>query len=58
MVRKDKLDEGNIEALLRSLRTAAASHPELEEEIYSSASYFENNQERMRYPAFRRQQHS
>jgi hypothetical protein len=55
MVRKDKLEAGNIEALLRSLRTAAVSHPELQEEVRTEASYFENNKERMRYPKFRKQ---
>jgi hypothetical protein len=55
MMRKDKLDEGDIGALLRSLRTAAVSHPELEEEIRTEASYFENNKERMCYPEFRKQ---
>lgn len=55
MVRKDKLDEGKIEALLRSLHSAAASYPELAEEIRTAASYFDNNKERMRYPEFRKQ---
>jgi hypothetical protein len=56
MVRKDKLDEGKIEALVRSLRLVAASHPELAEEIRTEANYFESNKERMRYPEFRKQQ--
>lgn len=55
MVRKDKLDEGKIEALVRSLHSAAASHPELAEEIRTQANYFESNKERMRYPEFRKQ---
>ena len=55
MVRKDKLDEGKIEALLRSLRVVAASHPELAEEIRTEANNFESNKERMRYPEFRKQ---
>lgn len=55
MVRKDKLDEGKIEAFVRSLRVVAASHPELAEEIRTEANYFESNKERMRYPAFRKQ---
>jgi hypothetical protein len=55
MVRKDKLDEGRIEALVRSLRSVAASHPELAEQILTEANYFESNQERMRYPEFRKQ---
>jgi hypothetical protein len=55
MVRKDKLDDGKIEALVRSLRLGAASHPELAEEIRTQAQYFETNKERMRYPQFRKQ---
>ena len=54
MVRKDKLDDGNIEALIRLLRSAAASHPDLAEEICTETNYFETNKERMRYPEFRK----
>jgi hypothetical protein len=54
MVRKDKLDEGKIEPLVRSLRSVALSHPELAQEIGTEANYFESNKERMRYPKFRR----
>ena len=53
--RKDKLDDGKIEALVRSLRSVAASHPELAEEILTEANYFEGHKERMRYPKFREQ---
>jgi hypothetical protein len=55
MVRKDKLDQGKIERLVASLRTQAASHPELAEDIRIEANYFEDNKERMRYPKFRKQ---
>ena len=55
MVRKDKLDNGKIERLVASLRSLAASHPDLAEDIFTEANYFENNQERMRYPKFRKQ---
>jgi len=55
MVRKDKLDQGKIERLVASLRTQAASHPELAEDIRIEANYFEDNKERMRYPGFRKQ---
>jgi hypothetical protein len=55
MVRKDKLDDGKIEALVRSLRSMAASHPELAEQILAEANYFQGNKERMRYPEFREQ---
>lgn len=33
----------------------AASRPELAEDIRTEANYFEANQERMRYPKFRKQ---
>ena len=55
MVRKDKLDNGRIEGLVRLLRSAAPSHPELAEQIRTEANYFESNKERMRYPEFRKQ---
>jgi hypothetical protein len=55
MVRKDKLDDGKIEALIRLLRAAADAHPDLAEEIGAGINYFETNKERMRYPEFREQ---
>jgi hypothetical protein len=55
MVRKDKRDDGKIEALICLLRTAAAAHPDLAEEIGAEINYFETNKERMRYPEFRDQ---
>jgi hypothetical protein len=55
MVKKDKLDQGKIERLVPSLRSQAASHPELAEDIRTEANYFEDNKERMRYPKFRKQ---
>jgi hypothetical protein len=50
-----KLDEGQIEKLIRSLRSIDASDPELAEKIRSEADYFGKNAVRMRYPKFRRQ---
>ena len=55
MVRKDKLDDGKIEALIRLLRATAGTHPDLAEEIDTEIHYFETNQARMRYPEFREQ---
>jgi hypothetical protein len=55
MVRKDKLDEGKIERLVALLRSQAASHPELAQDLRTEANYFEDNKERMRYPKFRKQ---
>ena len=55
MVRKDKLDEGKIERWVALLRSQAASHPALAEDLRTEAHYFEDNKERMRYPKFRKQ---
>jgi hypothetical protein len=55
MVRNDKLDEGKIERLVALLRSQAASHPELAQDLRTEANYFEDNKERMRYPTFRKQ---
>lgn len=55
MVRKNKLDNGEIEALVASLRSVVASHPEIAEDIRTEATYFQDNKERMRYPKFRQQ---
>ena len=55
MVRKDNLDNGKSERLVASLRSLAASHPDLAKDILTEANYFENNQDRMRYPKFRKQ---
>ncbi len=48
-------DNGEIAALVASLRSVAASHPELAEDIRAKATYFQDNKERMRYPKFRQQ---
>jgi hypothetical protein len=53
MVRKDKLDDGKIEALIRLLRAVADAHPDLAEEMGAEINYFETNKERMRYREFR-----
>ena len=55
MIHQDKLDEGKIEKLVRSLRMIHSPHAELEETIRTEAGYFEKNAARMRYPEFRRQ---
>src|SRR6516225_7171675 len=52
MVRKDKLDDGKIEALIRLLRSAEAPHPDLAQDIHTEINYFETNKERTRYPKF------
>jgi hypothetical protein len=52
---KDKLDQGEIESLVASLRSLEASYPGLVDTIHKEANYFEANKERMRYPKFRQQ---
>src|SRR5262249_3685393 len=55
MRQQDKLDQGQIDKLVRSLRSVEPSHAELAEKIRTEADYFEKNSARMRYPEFRRQ---
>ena len=55
MTHQHKLDEGQIEKLVRYLRSLATAHPELADKINGKADYFANHAERMRYPEFRRQ---
>ena len=55
MGEKDKLDNGDIESLVASLPSLAASYSAWAKEIQTEANYFETNQERMRYPKFRQQ---
>jgi len=55
MRQQDKLDNGQIEKLVRSLRSIETANPELAETIQTEADYFEKNADRMRYPEFRRQ---
>lgn len=50
-----KLDGGQIEKLVRFLRSIDAASPSLAEILRIEAAYFERNAGRMRYPEFRRQ---
>ena len=54
MRHQDKLDQGQIDKLVRSLRSVESSSPELAEKIRTEADYFEKNAARMRYQEFRR----
>ena len=51
----DQLDNGQIEALVGSLRTLVADYPHLIEKLQTEADYFQRNADKMRYPEFRRQ---
>ena len=50
-----KLDAGIIESLVKPLRAFPAPSLDMGELLRTEADYFERNSERMRYPAFRRQ---
>lgn len=55
MVEQDKLDQGKIEELVAQLHLLKTAHPQQAESLATEAHYFEQNQERMRYPQFRAQ---
>jgi hypothetical protein len=55
MVKQNKLDQGQIESIVASLRSLVSSHPGLAEMLQREANYFEQHKERMRYPKFRKQ---
>jgi hypothetical protein len=55
MLHQDMLDEGKTENLVQSLRSIDSPSAELAEKIRTEAGYFENNAQRMCYPAFRYQ---
>jgi hypothetical protein len=50
-----RLDQGEIQKLTRSLRSVQTGSAEISAKIAIEADYFRRNQERMRYPQFRRQ---
>jgi hypothetical protein len=55
MRQQDLLDSGEIEKLVRSLRSLDTANLELASKIRIEADYFERNGARMRYPEFRSQ---
>jgi hypothetical protein len=55
MRQQSKLDGGEIENLVRSLRGLETADPQLADQIRIEADYFERNAARMRYPQFRHQ---
>jgi hypothetical protein len=55
MVKQNKLDNGQIERIVASLRLLERFHLGLAETLQREANYFEQNKERMRYPKFRKQ---
>jgi Uncharacterised protein family (UPF0236) len=55
MHQQSKLDGGEIEKLVRYLRSLEPADPQLAEKIWGEADYLERNAARMRYPKFRAQ---
>ena len=53
--RLQQLDQGEIEALARSLRELRPDNDKLAQQLANDAEYFARNAERMRYPRFRAQ---
>ncbi len=50
-----KLDRGRVETVVAELRAFPTHQPERRDMVRTEAHYFERNQERMRYPKFRKQ---
>ena len=48
-----QLDQGKLEALVKTLRAVVSSSEELARLVRNAADYFERHAQRMRYPAFR-----
>lgn len=53
--RISQLDEGDVEAVLSSMRRLRPTAEKVKEELRKTVNYFESNIERMRYAKFRRQ---
>jgi hypothetical protein len=53
--RKTQLDDGNVEAVVASMKRLRPRQSKLAEEVRKAIAYFQTNQERMRYAEFRRQ---
>ncbi len=51
-----QLDEGDVEAVLSSMRRLRPSGAKAKEELRKTIKYFENNTDRMRYREFRQQE--
>jgi len=53
--RKEELDSGNVEAVIKALRRLRPKTEEAQQSCQSSIGYFEQNKKRMRYDKFRAQ---
>ena len=50
----DRLDSGRVESLVAQLQAEPSPQPELQKTLRTEAEYFQRNQNRMRYPRFRK----
>ncbi len=55
MVQQNRLEKGQVEKIVTTLRTRATDLPNLAQPLLTEADYFDRNAERMRYPEFRSQ---
>jgi hypothetical protein len=53
--RREELNEGRVEDVIKAIRRLAVSTPEQKEIVKGEIAYFEKNKYRMRYAEFRRQ---
>jgi hypothetical protein len=53
--RKTQLDDGDVEAVVTSMKRLRPRQFKIREEVRKAIDYFQTNQERMRYAEFRRQ---
>jgi hypothetical protein len=54
-VRKDQLDDGDVEAVVTSMERLRPRHHKVREEVRKAIDYFQTNKNRMRYAEFRSQ---
>jgi hypothetical protein len=53
--RSEQLDDGDMEAVITSMRRLRPRQQHVREEVRKAIDYFQTNQERMRYAKFRSQ---
>ena len=53
--RSEKLDEGDVEAVVTSMKRLRPRQSNVREEVRKAVDYFQTNKERMRYTKFRSQ---
>ena len=53
--RSEQLDDGDVEAVITSMRRLRSRQPRVRKEVRKAIDYFQTNQERMRYARFRQE---